>query len=110
MGEGWLTQILTDRLFLAIGSFALGLATGWLVWFGGRINGGGHSGLKAPDAPAPDAEKLDALAAEIEKAAALLRQNEDDQVACQEALSDVDEAVKRANGRLKLMLKSIDRA
>jgi len=116
MGEGWLTQILSNRWILAIGAYALGFLTVWLLQSRGWLKIGprktpGHPTSKLSDVAAvPErSEKLDALAAEIEKAKSMLEEQEADREASEEILDELDGAVKRANGRLKLILKSIKR-
>jgi len=89
------------------------LAYGWplaLAGFAlGAIAGGFLSERKdgAEAGPAPDKVALAELAEELKKARALLNAEEEEAVETAEALSALEEAIKRANGRLKLMAKAI---
>lgn len=101
----WLTQIIADRWFTAFIAFFVGLLTGWLM--SDRQSkvetGNGDAGEPLPD-------KLAALEAELKTAKALLEDKDADDEATAETLSGLDEAIKRANGRLKLIMKSIKKA
>ncbi len=115
MGDGWLIALLGNRWFLAIAAYALGFVTAWFLVKSGRLDAltrflqAPKDGEQSSSDTAPDGDKLAALAAEITKAKAMLEENEADQKANFDLLQDLDEAVKRANGRLKLILKSINR-
>lgn len=115
MGDGWLMEFLGNRWFLAIAAFALGFAAAIFLSKSGRLDAlkesiwpSGESLTPSEGARTPE-EKLAALADEISRAKELLEENEADQKANFDLLQDLDEAVKRANGRLKLILKSINR-
>jgi len=58
----------------------------------------------------PVSMKLGALESELNKARKLLADADEDNAVFSELLGGLDEAVKRANGRLKLIMKSIKRA
>lgn len=95
----------------------LGLFVGWLAWGGpwrdksGRDDRGVDAARKVSlGAPAGSEGDLGAVLTEIEKAKALLDGADDVDAAMGEELDRLDQAVKRANGRLKLILKSADRA
>lgn len=105
MGEGWLMHIVADRWFLAGAAYFLGLLTGWLVWSGGRLK----DGEAPPEAARPPAERLAALEAELKTIQSLLQEDDAESEAFAEHLGELDDAVKRANGRLKLILKSVKR-
>ena len=133
MGEDGFIAILTGRPVFMIAGYLLGLLTGWVIWrlanqsasekdaSGVRvasvlsaINGEtktepAEDSEHAPNGKhdAPDDLKLAALEAEIKEAKALLANDPVDYSAVNERLSEVDAAVKRTNGRLKLVLKSI---
>ncbi|CAK9042071.1 Translation initiation factor IF-3 [Durusdinium trenchii] len=114
MDEGWLTQIVANRWLLAIVAYVFGAATFWVLSFTDRLPAFFQKTLvsRAVDQPERDAdsdEKLEALAAEIEKAKSLLQENDTEATTVRDRLSALDEAVKRANGRLKLVSKSIKR-
>lgn len=125
MGEDWLTQALTNRWTVAAIAYLAGVVTGWLIWrvvsSGGndgradhrgdlKVNGaddaksGGDGGRKDN---APASRKLSALETEIREAKAILEADAEEHAALAEILTGLDEAVKRANGRLKLILKSV---
>jgi len=118
MGIGWLMWV------LVITAYALGLVTGWVIWRLAKqapADDGSGAGIasvlsairrKADFSAngkhdAPDDLKLAALDAEIKEAKAILEADKSERDALSERLADVDAAVKRANGRLKLVLKSI---
>ncbi len=113
MDEWWLTQVVTNRWVLAIGAYALGFATFWFLSSTGRLPARFRNAadeLRNPlNRKSGEDEKLDALAAEIEKAKSLLEDYEDESTSSRELLDELDDTVKRANGRLKLILKSIKR-
>ena len=115
MGDGWLMELLGNRWFLAITAYGLGFATAWFLIKSGRLDAlkgllrSSEEGEKSKSDTGTESDKLAALAAEITKAKTMLEENEADQKANFDLLQDLDEAVKRANGRLKLILKSINR-
>lgn len=115
MGDGWLMELLGSRWFLAIAAYGLGFATAWFLIKSGRLDAlkgllrPPEEGEKSQSDTGAESDKLAALAAEITKAKTMLEENEADQKANFDLLQDLDEAVKRANGRLKLILKSINR-
>lgn len=55
-------------------------------------------------------DALSALQSEINAAKELLEAEAEEDALSEEALKNLDEAVKRANGRLKLIAKAINRA
>jgi len=140
MGEDWLTQMVSDRWFPAAVAYFLGLITGWLIWSGGKARAGradeaavNGSLDEAADGLAkekrepvvesasaaieekngdkePVAMKIGALESEIKKAREMIAEDAEENAAFAELLSNLDEAVKRANGRLKLIIKSVKRA
>lgn len=113
MDEGWLTQVVTNRWVLAVGAYAFGFATFWFLSSMDRLPARFRNpadNLRNPlDRESSKVEKLDALTAEIEKAKSLLEDHEEESVSSRELLGELDDTVKRANGRLKLLLKSIKR-
>ncbi len=92
--------------------FFVGLGCGWLIW---GLNGhqAGESGAASgalSERPGGDERKeIVVLRAEIEAARALLGQSDphQDDIAIQ--LGAVDEALKRANGRLKVIQRGLKR-
>lgn len=128
MGEDWLTQALTSRWAIAAAAFFLGVATGWLIWRavkpgeagkpvddrgdlkidpaeGGETKNGAEA-VQDQDKGKPSS-KLNALEAEIKQAKSILKADAEEHAAITDILTSLDEAVKRANGRLKLVVKSM---
>lgn len=109
-------DIWANSWFVAIAAFALGLFAGWLVWARGVFNKDETPTSTSGDLHAADQEeadpndKLAVLDAELKKVRSLLAETESESEAFAELLSGVDEAVKRANGRMKVLLKSIKRS
>lgn len=94
-----LTQLLANGWPLALAGFALGaLAGGWAA----RKHAAEHRGTAAFDA-----DGLSALAEELKAARALLETQEAEAGDAEEAIKELDDAVKRANGRLKLIAKAL---
>lgn len=106
---------------LALAIYLFGIASGWLIWGGRRTVSeedevpGVSTGEAAPEetgvtrrGPAP--AKLAALESEIRKARELLASNDGEAETLAKELSDLDHAVKRANGRLRLVLRAVQRA
>jgi hypothetical protein len=92
-------------------AFLVGLVCGWLIW-GLR----GASAESAEITPAAAAEsggderkEIVVLRAEIEAARALLDQHDTPQDDITSQLLAVDEALKRANGRLKIIQRGLKR-
>lgn len=96
-------------------AYVIGFATAWFLVKSGRLDAlkgflwPSEKGETSSSAASADGDKLAALADEIAKAKSMLEENETDQKVNFDLLQDLDEAVKRANGRLKLILKSINR-
>ncbi len=63
----------------------------------------------APDAVSASL-KLEALAAEIKNAKVMLHAETEEREELAAAVASLEDALKRANGRLKLILKSVKRA
>lgn len=86
-------------------AFLLGVCFGWLIW-GAKARG------DAGDADAAEGEtkEIVVIKAELDAARALLDEKDGEEEAIAEQLSSLDEAVKRANGRLKLILAAVKRA
>ena len=97
-------------------AFLVGLACGWLVWGLRGATAAGDDEQKAEIARKPGAEaegderkEIVVLRAEIEAARALLDQNDPHQDEISKQLQMVDEALKRANGRLKVIQQGLKR-
>lgn len=88
-------------------AFLFGVAFGWLVW-GMRPKSREDSATDSPMAQEP--KEIVVLRAELQAARALLEQVDDKDEVISSHLSTLDEAVKRANGRLKATLAGIKRA
>lgn len=118
-----------------IAAYVFGIATGWLIWGGARSaprrEGGETTVATAPEPdrrddasdlkakvstgttdadPCPAPMKLGALESEIRSARELLSQGDEEADAFSEELSTLDAGIKRANGRLKLVLRAVKRA
>lgn len=96
-----LMQILADGWMLVIAAFFLGLLTGALV---SRNKAAGQSAAGRP------VDQINAVKDAISDAKKRLEEKEALVSETQETLAVLDNAVKRANGRLKLVLKSIKKA
>lgn len=120
--ESWLTEALSSKWLPVAVAYLLGLLTGYVLWNAGRSTDDGDDEIiydvedddfEGPiveyDADAPPSTKLEALEAEIKNAKQLLSENSEEQKTLSEIIGTVDDAVKRANGRLKIVLKSIKR-
>ncbi len=124
MDEDALAEMLESPWLVAGVAFVLGLFTGWITWggpwrdkfeaangesvkIGGEIDAA--RAVRLSESATPD-EKLAVILAEIQKAKELLAGAEEAEAAMGAELDGLDQAVKRANGRLKLILKSADRA
>ena len=140
MGESSIFGIAIAPWAPVIAAYVFGIATGWLIWGGPRPQpkaAPGHTPANGVvedlvDAPAADEEesdlkakivsgtteadpcpppmKLGALESEIRTARELLEQKDEEAKAFTEELSTLDAVIKRANGRLKLVLRAITRA
>jgi hypothetical protein len=99
-----LTQMIAAGWPLALAAFFLGAV------FGGFMTRGGKDEAAAPrPLLRPGDDGLTAIAAELQAARELLAEEaaEADDVA--ENLQKLDEAIKRANGRLKLLGKAVNK-
>lgn len=117
MGDDLLSGIAAAPLAWLAGAFVFGLATGWLLWGGRRsAEAGGEPGDGAAPAialsqiDARDGDGLDALEREIRAARARLAESDDEAGKMAQELDSLDKAIKRANGRLKLLLRAVQRA
>jgi hypothetical protein len=104
----------------ALAMYLFGIATGWLIWGGRRgavVTSGervkttlGASAAGEASKPSSAGAALDALEKEISAARALLDEDDGEAAAFTEALSSLDASIKRANGRLKLLARSVRKA
>lgn len=112
MGEGFQSLIAAAPAAAIAVAFLAGFGCAWLIW-GLRGAPAGEADATAP-APAAVAEgderkEIVVLRAEIEAARALLDQNDPHQEEIAAQLQAVDEALKRANGRLKIIQRGLKR-
>jgi len=118
-----LSKMVEDGWLIGGGLFCLGLLAGWgaHVLYRRSFNASRDGAAVLPDGdlndvsePQPDgAEPTDAAAlslieAELSKAMELLEAADERDEAVVSEIETIDAAVKRANGRLKLLLKSVD--
>ncbi len=107
MSEG-LAAFLGATPWASLGvAFAVGLACGWLIWGlrSERASDHAEPGKTATDPD--DREEIVVLRAELEAARALLEEGDGQGGDIGRQLSMLDETLKRANGRLKLILRAI---
>ncbi len=95
-----LTQMLANGWPLALAGFVFGVIAG------GLAARKAVSDRRGDQRAAPDDAALSALGAELKAAKDLLEAEEAEAGEVDEALKQLDEAVKRANGRLKLISKA----
>gem|GEM_PF-3579600 len=114
-----MAEIMDSPWLVAGVAFVLGLFVGWMVWGGamgdglapgGSIDEGDLSDRNLFDEEAGLAENLATIRKELEKSKALLQQSDDADAAMDLELVNLDQTIKRANGRLKLIAKSAERA
>lgn len=140
MGEGWISGFVAAPWAPAAAAYIFGIATGWLIWSGRRAKDGaladgaveaetaGQASSDKPEKrepiiakakgeeiknggdPCPAVMKLGAVESEIRSARELLHESEEEAKAFSQDLSMLDSAIKRANGRLKLILRAVRRA
>lgn len=137
MDEGWISGFVAAPWAPAAAAYIFGIATGWLIWSGQRANGAASAEnpaavetadladapkrepiiskaegdeIKNGGDPCPAAMKIGAVESEIRSARELLNETEEEARAFSQDLSTLDSAIKRANGRLKLILRAVRRA
>jgi hypothetical protein len=91
-------------------AFLFGVAFGWVVW-GARPDPGEDADRMPGDAvlSGEAAKEIVVIKAEIAAARELLDDKEEGDGEIAEQLSSLDEAVKRANGRLKVIIAALKR-
>lgn len=92
-------------------AFLVGLACGFVIW---GLGAGEKDPEKAESRESGSIEgderkEIVVLRAELEAARALLDEGDGEQQEVGRILSALDEALKRANGRLKVLLRSVKR-
>ncbi len=90
---------------LGLAGFVLGALVGGMMARGNAEEAGG-----AAPRLKPDEDGLAALAAELKAAKELLEAEEAEASDVADTLKQLDEAIKRANGRLKLITKAVKQA
>jgi len=140
MGDSWFAGILNAAWLPVAAAYVFGLVSGWLIWSGARAatapiddegrasgpplllesdaepavesnaaDGAEKAEAKANGDPCPATMKLGAIESELRRAHDLIAaENGDDDLV--EEISSLDTALRRANGRLKLLLKSVKKA
>ena len=101
-----LWQMLANGWPLALFGFFLGIVTGGLM---SRAKNEGEAAEALGDLTDGDPAH-DALVAEMRAVKDLIDAGDADSAAVADQLKSLDEAVKRANGRLKLITKAVKRA
>lgn len=99
-------------MIAAIAAYVFGVATGWLLWYGARNGKSDASGARANGEPVSigsDGPRLEAIQREIESARGLLDEDEEAARLVGDELNALDAAIKRTNGRLKVILRAIKR-
>ena len=86
-------------------AFLIGVGFGWAIW-GAR---GERQEDEARLETVREPKEIVLIKAELQAARHLLEERDGEDAAISEQLSGLDETVKRANGRLKLMLSAIRR-
>lgn len=93
-------------------AFLFGAAFGWVLW--GARRGDDDEGEEdepvVSTPPGEEPKEIIVIKAELQAVRNLLDQGEENDAAIVEQLSTLDEAVKRANGRLKAILSAVRRA
>jgi multidrug efflux pump subunit AcrA (membrane-fusion protein) len=92
-------------------AFLVGLACGWLLWGlrGADAAGAAPVADKSSGDEGDERKEIVVLRAELEAARALLNDSDALDEELEQQLSALDEALKRANGRLKVLLSSVKR-
>lgn len=121
--DDWIL-IFENRWLVAGAAFIIGLFFGWMAWGSKWRDEEAVSELDIDDAAtrdhgsrkiedgkvAPADLKIGSLEAELQQIKEMLARSSAADDEYDEELEKLDQAIKRANGRLKLILKSTDRA
>ena len=122
--SGWLSGVQLAPWAPVAASYLFGAATGFLIWGGrhlwpksaearnaeGMRDAESGAGDGSANGDAPDSMRLGALESELRRARELLDETDADNSDNVERLNDLDTALKRANGRLKLILNAVKKA
>lgn len=90
-------------------SLIVGLACGWVIWGLRGAGADADAREKSPEAEGDERKEIVVLRAELEAARALLDDSDVQQEDAARQLQAVDEALKRANGRLKVIQRGLKR-
>lgn len=90
-------------------AFLFGVAFGWVMWGVRSAEEADEAGRREPVADDP-AKEVIIIRAELEAARRFLEETDGEDGDISEQLSKLDETVKRANGRLKMVSAAIKRA
>lgn len=101
-----LMQMIAVGWPLGLAGFFIGVLLGGLMARGG----GEEPGERLSRRLRPGEDGLSALAEELKAAKALLEAEEAEAEEVSESLKNLDDAIKRANGRLKLITKAVKQA
>lgn len=105
--EGFISSFGTSPWGPMALAFLFGIAFGWVVW-GARPDRGDTA--LGETAKLEEAKEIVVIKAELEAARTLLGEKDEQEEQLSEQLETLDETVKRANGRLKMILAAIRRA
>ncbi len=105
--EGFISSFGTSPWGPMALAFLFGVAFGWVVWGAKPERGEAAEGERAN---IDDPKEIVVIKAELEAARTLLDQKDDQDAQLSEQLATLDETVKRANGRLKMILAAVKRA
>jgi hypothetical protein len=104
MNERWVAIAETASWLPVAAAFVFGLASGWLIWGGKR-----RTNVNIPPRTVDIPVEGGALG-EIAAARAALDETDPETNDARDALAAADEALKRANGRLKILLDAVRKA
>lgn len=105
--EGFISSFGTSPWGPMALAFLFGVAFGWVVW-GAKIDSGERAG--GDERPQQEPKEIVVIKAELQAARTLLDQKDEQEAAVSEQIATLDETVKRANGRLKMILAAVRRA
>jgi hypothetical protein len=107
MQDGWVAIADTASWLPVAAAYVFGLASGWLFW-GGKNRSETMTVARQHDIPVDGA--AGGALGEIAAARAVLDEGSAEANDAKDALAAADEALKRANGRLKILLDAVRKA
>ena len=133
MGSEFIDNLAASPWAPVLAAYIFGVATGWLIWGGHQddeqaairerireraaedpdsvdADAENNGRLLNIDSEAPDAMKYGAIESELRNARELLLEQEEDKVKVEQSLGELDDSIKRANGRLKLLIGAVKKA